>query len=577
LLANDRWNANRYSVRLANLAALGHFDRLAVALFTASGVANGLRAALRNHRANCVVAGLGAAFRNHFAGRVVANLGAWFANIAANCVVAGLGAAFRNHSASGVVADLGSWFANIAAYCVVAGLRAAFWNHLANGVVASLGAALRNHTANGVANFLRAALRNFTANGVWNFSSTAFGYVACALYFFGLASWDPDLLADRFWWALSALGAAATRNINVLASRFVKYPSTWFTNGSLHHWTGNFLGHSLPATTLDGDRLGVRNWNRNGVVFGTNLLLGYGVVNRVVYRTSFGFMNRIHDRVVDRLRTCLVNRHIDGVVDRASLGLVHRLFDRVVDRLLMGLVYGLHDRIVDRASLGLVHGLFDRVVDRLLVCFVHGLHYRVVRRARFGFVNGLHDRVRYFAGLSFRNHAGSCNYLVNVVNFVASTIASFLSLFVNCLADSSHRRIRAAGNSSAINHGAVCDDSTFDNASASTTATTFIADRTAISGVDLPSRSTDQSGRENGQHPQASHFPYSKCNNANCAGRSFWPARLGKTLTPPVLHPYSFALFESASVIRQRRAESIDCANWVNEINETWCSNYIDY
>ena len=47
LLADNRGNANRYGVRLANLAALGNLDGLFVALFTASRVANRLLKAKR--------------------------------------------------------------------------------------------------------------------------------------------------------------------------------------------------------------------------------------------------------------------------------------------------------------------------------------------------------------------------------------------------------------------------------------------------------------------------------------------------------------------------------------------------
>jgi hypothetical protein len=148
-------------------------------------VANSLSAALRNHLACCVANGLLTAFRNHFA----------------CCVANGLLTAFRNHLASCVLNNSAAWLANIAANCVVTSLLSAFRNLLASCIANSLLTAFWNHLANCVRNL--------------------FGYAALlvtnAVHFLSFASWNPNLLANRLWWALNAFNVAATRNIDALA------------------------------------------------------------------------------------------------------------------------------------------------------------------------------------------------------------------------------------------------------------------------------------------------------------------------------------------------------------------------
>src|SRR5690606_36041091 len=75
-----------------------------------------------------------------------------------------------------------------------------------------------------------------------------------------------------------------------------------------------------------------------------------------------------------------------------------------------------------------------------------------------------------------------------------------LTLLIDGLLDRPHDGVRTTV-------GAVGDDSAGGDHVAA--GNRIIADRSAIRGIDRPSRSTDQSGRQNRQHPQPFHFPYS--------------------------------------------------------------------
>ena len=84
----------------------------------------------------------------------------------------------------------------------------AFWNHLASGVLYSLCTAFWDHFANSVRNAL---------------SYTAL-FVSNAVDGLGFAGWNPNLLANRLWWALYTLYMASAWAVDALASCSVICP-----------------------------------------------------------------------------------------------------------------------------------------------------------------------------------------------------------------------------------------------------------------------------------------------------------------------------------------------------------------
>ena len=247
LLANNAWNASCYSVRNLYLTALANLNATCVALFAVSCVADSSCANFLTGTTNGVVNNLCAALRNDLAYGVVLRTSTWLTSVASTYgVVNSLCAWLADVAASRVVNSLATWLADIAASCVVYGLATALRNHFACLPSDDACLALRNHFANGVRNYFCVTLWNLTAYCVRNFTSAALTLVAGAVNNFLLASWNPDLLADRAWATLNADGLTLARASNCAARCCVVVRSRRTTNCFTHHWTRNSLSCCLP-------------------------------------------------------------------------------------------------------------------------------------------------------------------------------------------------------------------------------------------------------------------------------------------------------------------------------------------
>ena len=216
----------------------------------------------------------------------------------------------------------------------------------------------------------------------------------------------------------------------------------------------NRVAAIFPVTTVDGDRLGVRNCFANVAGYRSSASLGHG----------------LHHCVVDGARTSLITWYVNGVVNRTLLGLVDRTTNGVWNHLSVSIPNTLHHSVVDGALLGLVLWHVDGVTTCLR--FVNRTINCVVDRSSFGFicryVHGVVDRtlMRLIDGLSHCVIHGAIVCLSNVVrhvdrfrvvdSFAYSSVGSELLRLHNCLAYSTHDSHRSAagaaanGNSTAV-------------------------------------------------------------------------------------------------------------------------------
>jgi hypothetical protein len=463
------WNANCIRNLLAYVfaavAANGVCLCLALWNHGASCVANVLSTLFANHVANFVAYGLGVALWNHLAGCVSAGLAAWLANHFASCAVNSLASAFWNHAASCVGASLAAWFANCVANFVANSLAVAFWNHLASSVLYSLCTAFWNHLANGVRNAL-----SYTALFVTN-----------AIDGLGFAGWNPNLLANRLWWALYTLYMASAWAVCALACARIIRPCAWLTYSLANNWTSNFFGNRRPASAVDSDFLGVVNWSCDCLHNVTCAL----------------FLNWNHDRVVDYMLMCFMNWLHNGVVNNFFAVFPHLSLNRVVDDLFMGLVYRGHDGVVnnlrvcfvdwsancvvDDLFMGLVHRLHDSVVNFSCASLIHRTAYVVRNRLGVSLMNWSHYRVVTSLGLVVRcanrlvdsaitclgYHPSYVDHFVFCHRLIFGACTLFGTLFVNRFAYSLHD----------------CVSCSYFAAAFSTAATVVVADSAAISSV----------------------------------------------------------------------------------------------
>jgi len=498
LLANGARYANRYGVRNAYGNSLADLDGLLLAYRCADRVRNLLRNVLAYVAANGV--SLSLALRNHSAGTVANVLGALLANPATRLVAYGPRAAFRNHFASRVVNGLGAWLANHFASRVVDRLASALRNHFASRVVDRLAAWLADHSANLVANRLASALgyhfasrvvnrlaallANRGANRVRNCLANAFTLVTSAVDYLGFAGWNPNLLANRPWWALYGLCSACAGTVYALALGCIPNPCTRLANGAALDRTRNCLGVSIPVSALDLYRSG--KVYRLGDV--TNNFTSSGLLmrnpNGVVDDSAVLFTNRVHDRVVDDSGTSLVYRATNGVVDHLAVILGNPTHNRVVNNLAMILIDGSLDGVVNYPAVRFTYWTHDGVVNLLRVCLVHRSADSVVYLSRVCLIHRLHNCVLTRLGLAYRPshcmvdrtvtrfslHASHVDYLVFCHRLIFGARTLLGSLFVNRASYCFHDCVRS------WNFTAICH----------TTTTILVANRSAIGGVSFP-------------------------------------------------------------------------------------------
>jgi hypothetical protein len=431
------WNANCIRNLLAYVfadeAANGVCLCLALWNHCASCVANVLSTLFADHVANFVANSLCTAFWNHLAGCVSACLAAWLANHTAGRIGASLAAALRNHLASCIGANLALWLAYSCANLVANCLAVAFWNHLASGVLYSLCTAFWNHLANGVRNAL-----SYTALFVTN-----------AVDGLGFAGWNPNLLADRLWWALYALYAAFAWCVDALACARIIRPRAWLTYSLANNWTSNFFGNCRPASAVDSDFLGVVNWS----------------CNRLGNVTCALFLNWNHDRVVYYMLMSFLNRLHNGVVDDFFPIFPHLSLNCVVDDLFMGLVHRLHDSVVDFFCASLIHRTLYVVRNRLGVSLMHWAHDCVV--TSLGLVHRLANGRVDSAITCLWNHPSYVDHFVFLNRLIFGSCTLFGTLFVNRLAYSFHD----------------CVCCSYFATTFSTAATVVVADSAAVSST----------------------------------------------------------------------------------------------
>ena len=466
MLANRTRNADGYFVRNANWNSLANGDRLLLAYRNADGVRNLTANVFANIAADGVALSL--ALRDHGAGGVAHVLGTLFANPVANVVAHGTSAALRNHTASGAVDSTATWLAHSSASRVVDGALTALGNHTASGVVdgaATLFAnsaanvvghraatALRNHVASRVVNRLATAFWNHLANRIRNALGYAASLVTNTVDFLGFAGWNPNLLANRAWWALYALNMARTWAVDATALRSIPRPRSWCANGAALYRTSDFFADCVPMPAVD--RYGACVVDRVGYV--ANYVTSPGFLlwnhNSVVDFTAVGLLNWVHDGVVDHSFASLNDRLAHCVVDDFAVSFVYRCHDRVVDDLAAGLVYRLLNRVVDDLAVSFVDGLVDRVLDLTSAGLGYRAAYVVGYLTCLGGIDGLVDRVCPSLGLvnwlayrrvdsavaCFTLHTSNVDYLVFGNRLVLGARALLSLLFVNGAAHGLH-------------------------------------------------------------------------------------------------------------------------------------------
>ena len=477
--ADNLWHASGVGVRNTGLDALRYLDGIAVGHWLADGVRNNLGSAFLDNLASGVGVRNALLFANPVANGVANVLDALLANRAASGVVNRLLTAFWNQSAGCVGTYLASWLADPVANGVGDVLGTALWNHLASGVSDGLLTALRNQFADVVGDRLLAALRNTLGHGVWNNLGQAFLFVSYAINGLFFAGWNPNLLANCFRWALNAFNAALTWAVNVLAGCGIEGPSTWFANSSANDRTCNFFFNRLPASTTDGDRLGVVDRLGNRVVDRTFTSLGYRNHDCVVDHLFTGFHDLVHHGVVDDLFVGFTNWIHHRVVDGLGTGLGNRSANRVVDYLFVGFTNWHHHGVVNDLAVRLIHWARDVIRHLLGTSLIHRSANRIVTNPIVGFTYRYIDRVGNFTLMGFALVTDALDLLV-LVNDLVDRFGSGNRLWL--VYDFLNRL-----------HYGVCRWSTRIH---NITSAIFVADRAAKSSVCSPSA---QCGRKTHQ------------------------------------------------------------------------------
>jgi len=477
--ADNLWNAAGVGVRNTGLDALRYLDGIAVGHWLADGVRNNLGSAFLDNLASGVGVRNTLLFTNPVADGVANVLDALLANRTASGVVDGLLTAFGNQAAGRVGADLASWLANPIAYRVGDVLGAALWNHLAGGVGDRLLAALRNQLADVVSNRLLAALRNTLGHGVWHNLGQAFLFVTDTIDRLFFAGRNPNLLAYLLRWALHAFYAALTWAVYILAGCRIKSPSTWFANRSANNRTCDFFLNRLPASTTNGNRLGVVDRFGNRVVDRSLTSLGYRNHDGVVDHLLTGFHDLVHHCVVHNLFVCFTNWCHHSVIDGLGTGFGYRSTNRVVDYLLVGLTNWHHHSVVDNLAVRLNHRARDVVRHLLGTGLIHRSANRVVTNTSVRFTYRYIDRVGNFTLMGFTLVTNALDLLVLVHDLVYRLCSgNRLWLVYNFL--------------NSLHHGVRRRTTRIHNV----TSAILVADRAAVSSVCSPST---QCGRKTHQ------------------------------------------------------------------------------
>ncbi len=477
--ADNLWNAAGVGVRNTSLDALRYLDGIAVGHWLADGVRNNLRAAFLDNLASGVGVRNTLLFTNPVANGVANVLDALLANRAASGVVHSLLTALWNQSAGRVGADLASWLADPIAYRVGDVLGAALWNHLAGGVGDSLLTALWNQLADVVGDRLLAALRNTLGHGVWNNLGQAFLLITDTIDCLFFTGRNPNLLAYLLRWALHALYAALTWAVYVLAGRRIEGPSAWFANCSTNHRTGNFFLNRLPASTTNGNRLGVVDRLGNRVVDRSFTSLGHWNHDCVVDHLLTGFHDLVHHGVVNNLFVCFTNWCHHCVVDGLGTGFGYRSTNRVVDYLFVGLTNWNHNGVVNHLAVRLVHWARDVVRHLLGTGFIHRSANRVVSNPSVSLTYRYINRVGNFSLMGFALVTNALDLLVLVNDLVYRLCSGNRFWLVYDFLNSLHHGVRRR--TTRIHN---------------ITSAILVADRAAVSSVCSPST---QCGRKTHQ------------------------------------------------------------------------------